>query len=167
MATTPNASPTTSYDTFYNSLPEAQRALIDSHISGLKNALDSEKTRRRSLTDEIQTLQESQTGKLDALTAEHEQALAARDLQLRFYEGAQQARCTAPKLAWLAAQDSGHIAEDGSIDWNGLTETYPVLFAQAQGPAAPPPANSQAGSNHQPNQNVDMNAAIRAATGRQ
>ena len=45
-----------SFDEFVNTLDEPIKELYNSHISGLKNALDSEKENRRKLSEQVKAL---------------------------------------------------------------------------------------------------------------
>lgn len=150
------------FDSWFESQPEEIKGLIDSNVSGLKSALDSERNERKSLAKQLSELK----GKAEK-GSELEQQLTTLSAQLEsqaakaaFYESAP-ADVANMKLAWMAAQD-GHTDKRGNVDWNSLRSAYPELFRKT----VTPPANAGNGRGQEGGNQPNMNAFIRAAAGR-
>lgn len=153
------------FDSWYAGLGTDQKGLIDGHVTGLKSALESERTERKSLAKQIGDLKgKAEKGselekQLGDLTAQLE-TLGAKTA---FYEGAP-ADVSNPRLAYLAASEGGLInAKTGTVDWAALRSSYPELFRRQQ---AAPPANGGQGRNQAGGTEPNMNMFIRRAAGR-
>ena len=151
-----------SFDAWLSAQDDAARRLVESHITGLKGALDSERTERKSLAKQIRELSaRADEGsdlrkRLDALTGDLESA----SRKAAFYESAP-ADAANLRLAWLAAQDGGLVASDGKVDWNRLRTHHPELFRRAV-----PTGNAGSGAQQEGQGGGSMNAFIRAAAGK-
>lgn len=160
--TPPAAETAPTWETWLESAPEDVRKLYDSHVTGLKSALSSEREQRAALSkqmaDTSKKLEEGSEARaqLEKLSAEFETARKRAD----FFE-ALPADVVSGKLAWLAAQEADAWKRDGSPDWETLRVGFPELFRK---PTAPP-ANAGAGTESRPS-GADMNAFIRRAAGR-
>ena len=150
------------FDSWFESQPEEIKGLIDSNVSGLKSALDSERNERKALAKQIADLK----GKAEK-GSELEQQLNALNAQLEATSAKQAFYESAPadvgnlKLAWMAAQD-GHTDKKGNVDWNSLRSAYPELFRKQ----TTPPANAGNGRGQEGGNQQSMNSFIRKAAGR-
>lgn len=153
-----------SYDDYYKSLPLPVRELLDGHIHGLKSALDSERSNRKSAAaklKEMEALAASVPGLQEQLQA-MATSIKTQETQASFYEAATAAGIKNLRLAWAAAQQFDEVIQDGEIDIEALKKAAPELFR----PSAPPAPAGQ-GSRSTPPAVKDMNALIRQAAGRQ
>ncbi len=158
---------TLSYDDWYKGLDDSQKALVDGNTSGLKSALQSERSSRQALEKQVAELAkkaekgseiETQLGQLQAQLSEANQ-------RAEFLAGAPAAGCADPQLAFLAAREGGHFDMNGKPNWEAIKLAHPNLFA-TQTPA--PRGSGDVGrGNQDPPKADDMNALIRRAAGLQ
>lgn len=170
------------WDTWIAGQPDQVRALIDSHVRGLKTALDKERQARSSLSHErtdlakqrsdlanqlrqaTKSVQEGSEARktLEQMSAKLEQA----ELRARFYEEGVKPEigCTNPRMAMLAAQELDAIDSKGRIGWETIKGAFPEIFRQPRQPQG----NAGAGTGAPPPANVGnaMNQMIRRAAGR-
>lgn len=145
------------FDAWLASQDDATRSLLDTHTSGLRSALDSERQQRKELAKQLREL----TGKLDANSeagqklGEISSQLEAAQARADFYE-ALGPGCLNPKLAYLA------YTTDGLKSIEQLKAAYPQLFATAK----PPPTNGGAGTRGNQSPASGMNEFIRRSAGR-
>lgn len=136
------------------------RQLIDGHVAGLKSALQSERDQRKNfeadLKAAIKAAGENQEAR-DALKGVQDK-LAGYQKQVGFYEAATAAGVKNLRLAYLAAQQDGLIADDGTVKLESLKVNYPELF----GKTTPPPGNAGAGTGSLPPGKVDMDSLLRS-----
>jgi hypothetical protein len=159
---------TLTWDQILAQLPQEQRALYDDHLSGLRSALQSERTQHQELAKKLreatqQLEQGSETRQqLEALSGQ----LEAAQRRAEFFEEATQPEigCTNIKLAFIAAQEVGAIDQRGRINWTVLREQFPELFKQK----TTPPGNAGDGTNtggQPPGQGARMDDIIRRKAG--
>jgi hypothetical protein len=153
------------FDAWLQEQPEEVKGLLDGHVKGLKNALQSERDEKRKLQNDLEKvakgfLEEGSEARkaVEKISGDLDNA----NRRVEFYEDAIPQGCSNPKLAWLAAVEIAAIDGRGKVNWDALKEQFPELFKRT----APPPAHAGAGTG-QPAQGFDMNRAIRGATGRQ
>ena len=145
-------------------MPDEQRGLYDQHISGMRNALEGEKERRRELSERLQAA----TNQLEAGSAvrqELEQMKAQLEETQKRADFATEAgshAVTNVKLAYLAAQEFDLFDRRGNVQWDELRNQAPELFTQPQ----PARGNAGSGTSAPPSQAQDMNAHIRRMAGR-
>lgn len=146
--------------------PETVKELFDSHIDGLKSALDSERSGRKELEKQLKSLSK-QAGEgselktqIDKLTTEMQQS----DSRAMFYEGAHEAGVKNLKLAWIAAKEYDVQDRNGNVDFVKLKSFVPELFATQT--KVVPPANAGNGAGQVAAAQPDMNMFLRRATGR-
>jgi len=152
-----------SWDEWLSGQDETVQELADSHVHGLKSALDSERKQRQDMAKQLKALEKnaeagSEAAKaLGELTARLEQA----ERQAAFYAVANtpEIGCSNPRAAFLVAQASGHFTRSGEPDWKAIRAEAPELFRQRGS------ANGGAGTNSPPKA-ASMNDFIRAAAGR-
>ena len=163
---TPASEQPITFETVYKALPETQRGAIDAHVSGLKTALNDERSGRKELERKLRDLsKQAEEGsairaQLDKLAEEQ----ATTTARATFFEAAHDAQVKNLRLAWLAAQEYGLIdARTGEADFGKLRQMAPELFAVKPTPTA------NAGSGAKQNGVADgrnMNDWIRLASGR-
>jgi hypothetical protein len=142
------------------------KGLFEGHVKGLKSALDAERSQRSDLAKQLReaTAKLSKDSEarpaLEQLTAQMEAVQSRAD----FYEAAMQPEigCVNPRLAFIAAQDSGAIDQRGRIHWDTIKTQFPELFKKPAAPAG----HAGAGTGQTPPAKHGMNQFIRAATGR-
>lgn len=146
--------------------PETVKELFDSHIDGLKSALDSERSGRKELEKQLKNLSK-QAGEgselktqIDKLTTDMQQS----DSRAVFYEGAHEAGVKNLKLAWIAAKEYDVQDRNGNVDFVKLKSFVPELFATQT--KVVPPANAGNGAGQVAAAQPDMNMFLRRATGR-
>lgn len=162
--------PAVTFEAWLGAQDEATRKLYEEHTKGLKSALHGEREARKAetadlgkkLRDATKKLEEGSEARkaLEGVTAQ----LEAAEARAAFYEEAikPEIRCNNPRLAFIAAQDSGAIDAKGRIGWESLKTQFPELFAQKV-----PAASAGAGTGTPPPAGGGMNQFIRSAAGRQ
>lgn len=140
------------------------KGLIESHVKGLKTALETERTERGNLSKQLKDL----AGKADkdsdlqkALTGAQQQ-LEAAERRAVFAEEASRPEigCSNPKLAFVLATQENLFDRRGNPDWTAIKAAAPELFRRGTGSA-----DGGAGAGNGP-QKFDMNMIIRRAAGR-
>lgn len=152
------------FDAWIQSQGDEIKALYEKKTTGLKSALDDERSTRKTLSKQIADLSRQAEegsklrGELEKLSAAQE----AANRKAAFYEGAP-ADVTNLKLAWLAADDAGLVDKTGEADWTALRKQMPELFQVKIAPRGNGGEGSgQNGQGAQPG----MNHWIRQAAGR-
>jgi hypothetical protein len=159
------------WDSWFGEQGDEVKALIDTHTSGLKSALDSERQQRRDFEKQLKTLgKQAEEGSelrksLDALGQDIEKANARAD----FYEMAADPSLGLrdAKLAWaLISANPDDFTRRGKPDFDALKEAHPVLFETPK-PNRPPTNSGQGTQNPAPNKSANelMNDFIRAGRG--
>ncbi len=153
------------FQTWLTAQDEATTTMINTHIAGLKSALDTERSDRKKLEKQVRDTAK----KLEAGSETQQQLekmandLAATSSRATFYESAHGAGVKNLTLAFVAARESGLVADDGAADMKALKDNFPELFLST----APPPGNAGEGTQHPaPNTEPDMDTFIRRAAGR-
>lgn len=152
-----------SFDEWITAQGQEVQDMFDGYVSGLRSALESERTERKTLAKQIKDLgKQAEEGselrqQLTSLTT----ALESVQQRTAFYESAP-GDVANLKLAFLAASDAGMVDDDG-VDWQAMRQRFPELFKRAVIPAGN--AGSGAGQNGAQPQRT-MNDFIRAAAGR-
>lgn len=152
------------FDTWIQGQDETVKGLLDGHISGLKNALNTERESRKGLEKQVRDL----AGKAEKGSEAEKQLTALADQinqadqRTEFYEAAHAAGVTNLKLAYLAAREGDLFNKHGQVDFKALRERFPELFGikpQASG-------NAGQGTNQPSLPAKNMNEFIRKAAGR-
>ncbi len=154
-----------SYDDWYKGLDDSHKALVDGHTSGLKSALQSERSSRQALEKQVAELaKKAEKGsEIEAQLGQLQAQLSEANQRAEFLAGAPSAGCVDPQLAFLAAREGGHFDLNGKPNWEAIKLAHPNLFATQQ-PA--PRGGGDAGRGTQdPPKASDMNAFIRSARG--
>ena len=164
---TPTPEPTAvTFETVYGALPPEQRSVIDTHIGGLKSALQEERIGRKGLEKQLRDLsrQAEEGSQIRAQLDRMAEEQATTSAKATFFEQAHQEQVKNLRLAWLAAQDYGLVdAKSGEADFAKLRQQAPELFI-----AKPMPSANAGNGAGQPgvNDGRNMNDFIRAAAGR-
>jgi len=131
-----NTSPT--WDAWYGALDADGKRLVDEHVSGLKNAVTSERRQVRELSQQVRDLQSKAEkgseleGKLSELSAQLEES----QRRSAFTEWAVKNNVVDPTLAFLAAKEAKVFDNSGAINGERLRELHPNLFAPEEKPKA-------------------------------
>lgn len=152
----------TSFDEWIKAQGEDVQDLFDDHVSGLRSALETERTERKALAKQIRDLgkQTEEGSELRQQLTNLTTALESVQQRTAFYESAP-GDVANLKLAYLAASDAGMV-DDNGVDWQAMRQRFPELFKRVI-PAGN--AGSGAGQNGAQPQRT-MNDFIRAAAGR-
>lgn len=150
------------FDSWLGNQDETVRTLIDTHVSGLKTALASEREQRKELAKELKRAAKGASDEVQTQLEDLSSRLEKYELQVQFYEVAAAAGVSNPKLAYLAAREGGFIDKDGDVKMDAFRAEYPELFKKTV-----PPSNAGAGTDQgAPGAEKDMNAFIRRSAGR-
>lgn len=151
------------FEQWISSQPDDVQGLFESHVTGLKAALTSERESRKALQRTVKELQAS-VGKADDLQArltKLEGDLTDQAAYAMFIETAANANIRNFRLAWLAVKEFDLLSPEGEVDLVKLKSSVPELFARTAiisagaGTGTPPPVTTS------------MNDLIRNAAGRQ
>jgi hypothetical protein len=148
-------------------LPEADRALYESHTTGLKNTVQATRQERDALQSQLAELTKV-IGKNDAEGAKQLLAQMSAEIETAkrradFLEGAMRPEigCTNPGAAFAIAQTQGLFDGRGNPNWEAIKAAVPELFRKAT-----PPGNAGTGTGSPPATGGGMNDFIRRASGR-
>ncbi len=144
---------------------EDVKALYESHTSGLKSALKSERERNAQLAGDLRDAASKATGEAKAQLDELAKKAEAESKRADFYEQAAGAGCSDLKLAWLAAREMDAFDRHGNPDVAAVKAAHPSLFAR------PHVADARAGKGATQGGNghtgaAAINDAIRRAAGK-
>lgn len=156
-----------SFDEYLSTLEEPIVKLYEENISGLKNALESERENRRKLSEQVKKLNplaekgseiEQKLTETVKLLEEAEQRSVELQRRALFAEQAirPEVSCSNVRAAYALAVSEGSFDRDGNPDWDRLREIAPELFKTT--------SQTNAGNNSKPKPH-DINAAIRRAAG--
>lgn len=164
----PTTEPTTDFDfdTWLGEQPEHVKKGYEGKTQGLHSALEKERDGRKKMSDEIKRL----SGLADAGTAtktaldEMSTRLERAERQADFYREAGKGEnlCSNPEAAFLVASAKDLFNKRGEPDWAAIKAAAPELFQRTK----TPPGNAGSGNGSPPPVKGDMNAFIRAQTGR-
>ncbi len=155
---------------WYAGLTDDERKAIDSwhdaKVKGLKAALDSERSDRKSertklqaqLKDAVAAASGAEKAALEKLQTE----MDAANARAEFFADAQAAGVVDPRTAWAAIREYDLHDRRGNPDLDALKAKCPYLFAQ---PTPPPRTNAGNGAGQQPAPKADFNSNLRAFTG--
>jgi len=153
------------FETWLEDQDDEVQELYESHTSGLKSALDSERETRRALEKQLREAAEAADEGSEAREKLEEVAAAAEtaNAQADFYEDAHAAGVSDLRLAWIVVQQDETLQDRyGKPDFAKLKEQHPALFTDGQ---KPPPGNAGAGAATE-TPAEDMNTRIRKAARR-
>lgn len=156
---------TLTWEQVVEGLPEAARAVYETHTQGLTSALKSERSQRKDLAGQLREAMgklETDSKARDALEGVTEQ-LDQAERRVAFAEEAVGRGVVNPRLAWLAAQEVEAFDRRGNPNWEALKKAFPELFRKA----GPPPGNAGSGAGKEAPPAAGMNAFIRRSAGRE
>ncbi len=160
-----DGNPTLTFDAWQKSLPDEQKGLIESHVKGLKSALDSERGSRKDLEKQLRDLAKKAEAGSDAQTQLTKLAddLSTADRKADFYEAAHAAGVKNLKLAFTVAVTEEMFDKHGRVSFDEMKKSYPELF----GTTTTPRGDAGSGTDRKPKAGNEMNDFIRSAAGRQ
>ena len=151
------------YDGWFNEQDDAVKGLISGNVTGLKSALDTERSQRKEMAKALKaTTKELEKGTdarnaLEKITVQ----LDAAEKRLAFVESVS-GQVSNVTLAWLAAQEIGAVDGTGAVNLETLKASYPELFVKKVRPAG----NAGDGAGSSVAGKKDMNTFIRRSAGR-
>ena len=155
------------WDEALATLPEATRALYEGHTTGLKNTVTAVRGERDALAGKLTELTKA-LGKdtpeaARTLLTEMVGQLEGANRRAAFFEesGKPEIGCQNAKAAFAIAQTEGLFDSRGNVNWQELKATAPELFR-----VRTPDGHAGQGTGTAPAPVRDMNAFIRAASGR-
>lgn len=158
---TPEAAAPFSFDEWLEEQPDHVKQGYEGHTSGLKTALETERSQRKALASELKKLSgqaekgseaEKALGEMSSRLEQAEQRVAFMEEAIRPEIG-----CSNPKAAFLVAQADNLFKRSGEPDWAAIRAAAPELF----GTRKTPPGNAGSGNGSPPAQKADMNSWIR------
>jgi hypothetical protein len=163
------ASETLTFDKWLEGQPDEIKDLLGDHTAGLKSALETERSERKSLSAQLKALSKN-TGdgdelktKLDELSGKVEET----DSRATFFEQAHEAGVKNLRLAYLAAKEFDiYSKRTGEWDFGKLKTLAPELFATNQ-KAPVPSGNAGSGAGQSGVASPSVNNVIRRMAGRQ
>lgn len=167
-AETGTTQPPASFDAWLQQQDENARRLYEEHVSGLKNALKSERTEKGDLSKQLKDLaKKAEEG--SALKAELDRLAATQEKTSRradFLESAVAAGVTDLKLAWKAVSADGDefLDRKGQINFEALKAAHPGLFEKPRVPDVNA-GRGLGGGNPNKSSTAAMNDFIRKAAG--
>jgi hypothetical protein len=123
------------FETFLATQPEQVRKLYDTHVSGLKTALTSEREQGKTLQTRLSDIKklfgsdpEKAKQEFDKLSEDYKVAQS----RIEFLEEAvkPEVECLNPAAAWLVATGKGLFNSKGVPDWKAIREEAPQLFGK-------------------------------------
>lgn len=158
------SAPAPSYETWLANLPADQKALVEQHTTGLRSALEKERTSAKEFQKKLGDLgkRAEKGSELERELLEAQSRLKLESDRAAFYENApaNNVKMTSTRAAYIVASSEKFIREDGTVDWKRMVEVYPDFF---EAPKAAPPArgNAGAGTGNVPGAQSNMNDFIR------
>ena len=140
------------------------KALYESHTSGLKTALKSERQRNADMATQLRDAAAKAEGETKAALEDMAGKAEAEAKRADFYEAAAGAGCTDLKLAFLAAQADDLFDRKGRPDIAAVKAAHPSLFSAPRVPDARAGRGAQGGNGHTGGAAIDD--AIRRAAGK-
>lgn len=164
--TTNNETKPTSFEEWLKGQSQQVRDWIDGHVTGLKNALQSQKDANASLRAKLQSVSEDSKKDAEGRIAAMQAELAAERQRNTFNEGAAKLGIKNSKLAFIAAKEAGLLHEDGTLKEDKFKEQFPELLGVTE-PIKKPVTGAGAGAGEvKPVGDMNWNDAVRASAGR-
>jgi len=140
-------------------------AKFDTDTKGLKSALESERTQRKTIEGKLRDAAKAAEAGSEAQQSLTKMAddVAEADRKIGFYQAAHAAGVDDLELAYYAATKGEFFTRQGAPDLDGLKNAHPALFKM---PAArPPQVSAGAGVGTPPSPVSDFNTNFRKALG--
>lgn len=154
---------TLTFEAWSETLTAEQKGLIETHVKGLKSALESERGSRKDLEKQLRDLAKKAEKDSEAqaeLTNLADQ-VKSENRRATFYEDAHAAGVCNLKLAYIVATTEELFDKQDKVDFNEMKKAYPELF----GPAKETKANAGSGTRDQQPSTFNMDAHIRQKAG--
>lgn len=141
------------------------KAAYEEHVNGLKSALASERSERKSLADQLRKLSKSAEAGSELQTRLDETvgALEEAEAKAQFFEDAAPVVANL-RVAWVYAKSAGLVDKHGRVDMARLRVEAPQLFETPR--KAAPPAHAGNSAKDAPPPQRNMNDFIRQSAGR-
>lgn len=154
---------TLTFEAWSETLTDEQRGLIETHVKGLKSALESERGSRKDFEKQLRDLAKKAEKDSDAQTSLTQLAdqVKSENRRATFYEEAHAAGVRNLKLAYTVATTEELFDKQDKVDFDEMKKAYPELF----GPAKEPKANAGSGTRDQQPSTFNMDAHIRQKAG--
>lgn len=151
------------FESWLDGQDETVKSMYTAHTSGLKSALDSERSANRAAQAQLRELaKKAEKGsELEAALTKQADQLSTLEKQAAFQDKAHAAGVRNLKLAYLAAAQAGLVSEKGDCDFSKLRTEYPELFNAPQAPG-----NAGSGTNNRAPSGLTMDQIVRNAIGR-
>ena len=158
-----NNQPNVTFESWLDKQDGQVKELYQGHITGLKGALESERTARKDLEKQVRDLaKKAETGsESQKQLTELADKLSATERQNAFYDRAHSMGVRNLKLGYVAVREAGLIDDRGEVDWDKAKKQFPELFTSTQTAKS----NGGEGTGSVPGK-VDMNQLLRQAAGR-
>lgn len=153
------------WDAWLGEQPEPVKAAYEKHTAGLKSALVSERSERKSLADQLRKLSKSAEAGSELQTRLDETvgALEEAEAKAQFFEDAAPVVANL-RVAWVYAKSAGLVDKHGRVDMARLRVEAPQLFETPR--KAAPPAHAGNSAKDAPPPQRNMNDFIRQSAGR-
>lgn len=153
------------FDAWLGEQPEHVKKGYESKTQGLHSALEREREERKTVAKQVKELlpRAEKGSEAEKALGEMSTRLEQANQRAAFLEEAVRPEigCANPKAAFLVAQADGLFKRSGEPDWIAIKQAAPELFARKV-----PPGHAGSGNGSSLAQKADMNAFIRAASGR-
>lgn len=151
------------FESWMDGQDETVKSMYTAHTTGLKSALDSERSANRAAQAQLRELaKKAEKGsELEAALTKQADQLSTLEKQAAFQDKAHAAGVRNLKLAYLAAAQAGLVSEKGDCDFSKLRTEYPELFNAPQASG-----NAGSGTNNRAPSGLTMDQIVRNAIGR-
>lgn len=148
------------FDTWFASLDEPVKKLLDGHTKGLKSALDAERETRKTFEKQIKELaaKAEKGSEAEARLNELSAQLELSERRASFAELASREGVTNPKALFTLAAAGDFFNKKGEVDFAALKKEYPEFFKK-------PIPQGNAGEGNESPSAQNMNDFIRKAAG--
>ena len=149
------------YDTWVGEQPENVQKMLEANTTGLKSALDSERTSNKDLEGKLREAAKKAEGEAKEqytkLADEMKVKTDAAEQKAEFFADAQKAGVSNLKLAYTVAVQEEFIDKKGRVNFEQMKKDYPELF----GTELKTPKGHGGSGNNPPVEGIDMNKFIR------
>lgn len=150
------------FEAYLDKQPQEVKELYQKDIHGLKNALDTERTEKKTLSAQLKELSSKaeKGSELEKQLSETLGKMEAAERRAAFAEEAikPEIGCTNVKAAYALALADNLFDSRGNPNWNEIKQSAPELFRKT--------GSTDGGAGGKTPPVNDINSAIRAAVGR-
>ena len=116
--------PAFEFDSWFGKLPPHEQEGLDTHVSALKNALESERSQRKEFSKQLRdlTAKAEKGSEAEKTLGEMSTRLEQAEQRAAFYEeaGRPEIGCSNPRAAFLVASAEGLFTKRGDPDWPAI-----------------------------------------------